>query len=60
MEVQSRMTTYFNEHYFQMKESLGINKNFGLVEEDPKLEEVQRHIQSNTNPINFKHMMRPS
>lgn len=52
------MQTYFDDHYSKMKEEIGINEKFGIEEEDPKLEEVLNNLRGNTDPVNFKRLMR--
>lgn len=37
-QLRTKMQTYFDDHYSKMKEEIGINENFGIEEEDPKLE----------------------
>lgn len=56
--VQSRMSNHFHSHYTKMKEEIGLNENFGFMEEDPILEEVLKDIHTNTDPRNFKHLLR--
>ena len=41
-----------------MKEEIGINEKFGLDEEEPKLDEVMKNLRGNTDPMNFKSLMR--
>lgn len=41
-----------------MKHELGIDEKFGLEEDEPKLEEVMTMLRGNTDPINFKYMLR--
>lgn len=52
------MQAYFNDHYSKMKEEIGIDEKFGIEEEDPKLEEVLKNLRGNTDPTNFKRLMR--
>lgn len=57
-QMQSRMSNYFNDHYAKMKGDIGINQNYGFMEEDPILEDVLKNIHANTKPSNFKHLLR--
>lgn len=52
------MQLQFEDHYTKMKEEIGINEKFGLEEEEPKLDEVMKNLRGNTNPQNFKALMR--
>ena len=56
--VHSRMSNHFNSHYAKMKEDIGIDENFGFMEENPILEDVLKDIHTNTDPHNFKHLLR--
>lgn len=52
------MQSQFEDHYTKMKEEIGINEKFGLEEEEPKLDEVMKNLRGNTDPMNFKSLMR--
>lgn len=41
-----------------MKEEIGINEKFGLEEEEPKLDDLMKNLKCNTDPMNFKSLMR--
>jgi len=41
-----------------MKLELGIGEDFGIEEDEPKLEEVQKLLRGNTDASNFKGLLR--
>jgi hypothetical protein len=52
------MLNFFNDHYSKMKLELGIGEDFGIEEDEPKLEEVQKLLRGNTDASNFKGLLR--
>jgi|LakMenE18May11ns_1017448.scaffolds.fasta_scaffold9011041_2 hypothetical protein len=52
------MLNFFNDHYSKMKLELGIGEDFGIEEDEPKLEEVQKLLRGNTDASNFKVLLR--
>lgn len=48
------MFDYMEDHYKKMKLDMGITENYGVDEEDPKLEEVLHVLRPNTTAKNFK------
>ena len=48
------MLSFMDEYYAKLKTEAGIDPNYGIEEEDPKLDDVLRALRPNTNARNFK------
>ena len=55
--VKSKMLEFMDDYYSQMKNQMGIDANYGIEEDDPKLEVVLHALRPNTTARNFKEFL---
>ena len=56
----SKMKSFMDDYFEQLKQDVGINRNVGFEEDEPKLEDVMAQIKANTNPKNFREFWKKS